>query len=104
MDQNMIAGIGNVYSDEILYQCKIHPETKTTELDEDQIKDLYNSMHRIFKTSINNNADPDEMPDRYLISHRSEEEDCPECGGKVKRIEVSGRGCFICPNCQEPNT
>lgn len=41
------------------------------------------------------------MPDRYLISHRDESEDCPECGGKVKRIEVSGRGCYICPNCQK---
>lgn len=101
MDQNMIAGIGNVYSDEILYQCKIHPETKTTELNEDQIRDLHNSMQRIFKTSINNKADADQMPDRYLISHRDESEDCPECGGKVKRIEVSGRGCYICPGCQQ---
>lgn len=103
MDQNTIAGIGNVYSDEILYQCKIHPETKTTDLKENQIKDLYNSMRRIFKTSINNGADPNEMPNRYLISHRDESEECPECGGKVKRIEISGRGCYICPECQKRN-
>lgn len=101
MDQKTIAGIGNVYSDEILYQCKIHPETKTGDLDEDQIRDLYNTMRRIFRTSINNNADPDEMPNRYLISHRSEGEECPDCGGEIKRIKVSGRGCYICPGCQK---
>lgn len=100
MDQSTIAGIGNVYSDEILYQCKIHPETKTNELSDDQIKELHRRMRRILKTSISNQADPAKMPRHYLISHRKKGADCPDCKGKVKHIKVSGRECYICPRCQ----
>ncbi len=101
MDQNIIAGLGNVYSDEILYQCKIHPKTKVKQLVEEQISQLYRSMQRILKTSINNGADPAEMPDHYLITHRKEDADCPDCGGSVQRIKVAGRDCYICPECQQ---
>lgn len=101
MDQSTIAGIGNVYSDEILYQCKIHPKTKIKELDDSQIKELHGRMKRILETAINNQANPQDMPSHYLITHRSEGGNCPDCGGKVKRIEVSGRGCYICAECQK---
>lgn len=101
MDQSAIAGIGNVYSDEILYQCHLHPETKVSDLNEDRLDELHRSMQRILKTAINNGAEPGQMPDHYLIGHRDKEADCPDCGGGVKRIEVSGRGCYLCPNCQQ---
>jgi formamidopyrimidine-DNA glycosylase len=101
MDQKMIAGLGNVYSDEILYQCKIHPKTKAKQLDEEQISQLHSTMQRILKTSIRNGADPGKMPDHYLITHREEDADCPDCGGSVHRIKVAGRGCYICPDCQQ---
>lgn len=101
MDQKMITGIGNVYSDEILYQCKIHPETKTGHLSDEQIKELHRSMRRIFKTSVNNGADAGNMPKHYLISHREDGAECPDCSGKVQRIKIGGRGCFICPECQQ---
>lgn len=101
MDQGVIAGLGNVYSDEILYQTKIHPETKTGGLSEGEVNELHRNMRRILKTSISNDADPNEMPDHYLISHREEGAECPDCTGNIKRIKVSGRGCYICPDCQE---
>ncbi len=101
MDQSAIAGLGNVYSDEILYQCKIHPKIKAGKLSEDQINRLYRTMQRILQTSINNGADPQKMPKRYLITHRQEGTDCPDCDGSVERIKVSGRGCYICPECQK---
>lgn len=101
MDQERLAGLGNVYSDEILYQTKIHPETKTGDLSKDKIDELHRNMRRILQTSINNNADPQKMPGHYLISHREEGAECPDCTGNIKRIKVSGRGCYICPDCQQ---
>lgn len=101
MDQKTIAGLGNVYSDEVLYQCNIHPKTKTNKLDDEQISSLYQTMQRILKTSINNQADPQKMPDHYLINHRQEGADCPDCAGSIKRLKVAGRGCYICPVCQK---
>ncbi len=101
MDQKTIAGIGNVYVDEILYQCKIHPETKIGDLSDDQLKDIYSKMMRIFKTAINNDADPEKMPKHYLNTHRSEGESCPDCSGEIERIKVGGRSTYFCPDCQK---
>jgi len=100
MDQSMIAGIGNAYSDEILFQCGIHPTTNVSALTDQQITNLHSAMWRILKTAINNHAEPSEMPDNYLITHRNEEGQCPRCGSKIEHIKVAGRGCYICPRCQ----
>jgi formamidopyrimidine-DNA glycosylase len=100
MDQSMIAGIGNAYSDEILFQCGIHPKTKVSALTDQQVKKLHSAMWRILKTAINNHAEPAEMPNNYLITHRNEEGRCPRCDSNIGHIKVAGRGCYICPHCQ----
>lgn len=100
MNQKLISGIGNVYSDEILYQCKIHPKMKVRSLCNKQIERLYHAMQEVLHMAIKKDANPSEMPTDYLIMHRSEEDDCPNCGGPVTHIKVSGRGCYICPKCQ----
>lgn len=101
MNQKLIAGIGNVYSDEILYQCKIHPKTEVKSLSKGKLEMIYHAMTDVLTTAIGKDADPDEMPHDFLITHRSESEDCPVCGGRIRRIEISGRGSYICPNCQK---
>lgn len=103
MDQKTIAGIGNVYADEILYQCQIHPKTKIGDLNDDKLNDLYTKMKRIFKTAINNKADAKKMPNRYLITHRKEGKKCPDCEGEIERIKVGGRSTYFCPDCQTPS-
>ncbi len=101
MDQSLISGIGNVYSDEILYQSKIHPEKKAKSLEEKALKNIFSVMQRVLKTAINNDADPSQMPDNYLLKRREEGGDCPKCKGKIKKIKVSGRSCYICESCQK---
>lgn len=100
MNQEILAGIGNVYSDEILYQAGIHPRTKVKELSDQQLHQLYDKMQDVLQTAIDHQAKPEQFPDSYLIPHRSEGEKCPKCAGEVKRIEVSGRGGYYCPSCQ----
>lgn len=100
-DQHLLAGIGNVYSDEMLYQCEIHPKSKTDNLSEGEKKDLYNKMKEVLKMAINKDGERSEFPADYLISHRKDGENCPKCSGKIKKIKVSGRSTYFCPSCQK---
>lgn len=100
MDQKLFSGIGNIYSDEILYQTGVHPSTATHKLDKTKIVELYNNMRRIFKTALRHNGNPKELPQHYLIHHRKESTDCPDCNGKVASLEVGGRTSYYCPACQ----
>ncbi len=101
MDQSSVSGLGNVYTDEILYQEKIHPEANIKKLDDKAMRSLYSTIKRVMKTAINNEADPDKMPRHYLVSHRKEGTECPDCGGKIKKIKVHGRSTYFCPSCQK---
>lgn len=100
-DQHFIAGIGNVYSDEMLYQCKIHPKTKVEKLSDSERKELYRQMKKVLETAIENEGERSEFPSDYLISHRKEGEKCPKCSGKIEKIKVSGRSTYFCPKCQK---
>lgn len=100
-DQSVISGIGNVYADEILFQCKIHPKQKTTELSDSDFKSLYKNTHKVLEKAIEKNADPSKLPKSYLLSNREEGNDCPRCEGKIKKIKIAGRTGYYCPSCQK---
>jgi formamidopyrimidine-DNA glycosylase len=100
MNQNLIAGIGNIYSDEILFQSGIHPKTKIKDLDDDQIQELFRQMQSVLNTAIEKKADPEKFPEDYLIPHRNEDDTCPKCGGHIKKIKVNNRGTYFCPKDQ----
>ena len=101
MNQHVIAGIGNIYSDEINFQTGIHPKTKINELDNEKLKALFNNMKRILRTAIRNQADPRQFSKDYLITNRREGAECPRCGGKIKTAKFSGRTAYFCPACQK---
>ncbi len=100
-DQSAIAGIGNVYSDEILYQTKLHPKKNTGDLGEKDLKNLYKNMRKVLEKAIEKNADVSKLPDSYLLPHRKAGDDCPKCKGKIKKITISGRTTLFCPACQK---
>lgn len=102
MDQTQIAGIGNIYSDEILFQARIHPQTKVVALDASQRRAVYEAIKSVLKKAIARGADPEKLPADYLIPHRRAGEPCPRCGGKVARLSLGGRGSYFCPRCQPP--
>ena len=103
MNQEIIAGIGNVYSDEILFQSGIHPKSKVKNLSEDDRKKIYDQMHEVLNTAIDCRVDRTLFPDHYILSDRSEGADCPKegCGGTLQSIKVSGRNAIYCPSCQK---
>ena len=100
MNQEVIAGIGNIYSDEILFQAGIHPSRPINQLDDDSLAELYRSMRDVLATAIEAGADPKELPDSFLLPARRGDGECPRCGGQLKRIRVSGRRAWFCPRCQ----
>jgi len=101
LNQSFIAGIGNIYSDEILFRSKIHPKTKINTLSESKIKELFTSIKDIVKFGIKKQCDLSTYPDNFLIPHRKKEEKCPICKTEITRFEIAGRHGFFCPNCQK---
>jgi formamidopyrimidine-DNA glycosylase len=100
MDQGTIAGIGNVYADEILFQAGIHPRTKVNALDDARREELFHVMKDVLETAIEHQAQPDRLPDSFLLPHRHEGGTCPRCGTELARVKVSSRSAYYCPNRQ----
>ncbi|AQT70133.1 Formamidopyrimidine-DNA glycosylase [Anaerohalosphaera lusitana] len=100
MNQQTIAGIGNIYSDEILFNSKMHPKLKTSDLDDKACSKLYKNMIKVLNRSIEADADPSKMPNTYLLPHRRAGKKCPRCDGKIKMIKVNNRSTYFCPKCQ----
>ncbi|HKK39877.1 MAG TPA: hypothetical protein VJ949_10700, partial [Cryomorphaceae bacterium] len=97
MDQKNVAGIGNIYADEILFQCEIHPETDTKKLSEKSLGKLHTAMQRIFEVAIRHEADYSTYPKHYLLYNRTEKREDPP----LLRIKVGGRTTFFDPKKQK---
>ncbi|MFO8018284.1 MAG: DNA-formamidopyrimidine glycosylase family protein [Promethearchaeia archaeon] len=101
MDQETICGIGNIYSDEILFQARMHPKKKINKLSDSEMEGLYNNTHDVLETSVERVIAEKEIPEGFLIPHRDKEEKCPQCGSEIKRLKVSNRHGYYCPPCQK---
>jgi formamidopyrimidine-DNA glycosylase len=98
MNHRVIAGIGNLYADEICYQCRIHPETTVDRLSRDQIASIYRTMRQVLARSVAVSADFGKLPKTWLLPGRKRGS-CPRCCGNLTRIELGGRGTYFCPVC-----
>jgi len=101
MNQDHIAGIGNVYSDEILFRARLHPRANPGQLDARTVERLFKAMKEVLKTAIGSRADPDQMPGDYLLPQRGKGGECPVCGGKIRTEKITGRTAYFCPGCQK---
>lgn len=100
MNQNVIAGIGNLYCDEILYQSGIHPLTRADQLDESKWETIYQNTRKVLKKAIEYHDKLQSLPPSYLLPHRHPGGQCPE-GGDLEVIKVGGRTTYLCPNMQK---
>jgi len=111
MDQNFIAGIGNIYADEILWLAKIHPKKRVEDLTAAEIKTLYLAMRKILNkalklqgSSIDDYRLPTGQPGRYHLAryvYQRENQPCFRCQTLIKRIKLGGRSAHFCPKCQK---
>jgi formamidopyrimidine-DNA glycosylase len=99
-DQQKIAGIGNIYADEILFQARIHPQTPANLLSGPKRKNLYAALKTVLSEAIRVGGQIDRLPDSFLIPTRQAGTPCPRCGGGIVRIDLHGRSTYLCPRCQ----
>lgn len=104
MQQSTIAGIGNEMSDEILFQAGLHTKSKIGGLNSDDLDRIYETMRRVFGERIETEAQTDLLPDNWLLKHRNDGDECPNCGGDIKQVKISGRSSYVCEHCQELKT
>lgn len=108
MDQSIFAGIGNIYSDEILWLSGIHPLKPAPSLTKEELKSIFNSTKKILKkateargTSDSDYRDPFGKKGGYqkmLFVYGLEKEKCQKKdGGIITRLKVGGRSAHFCP-------
>jgi formamidopyrimidine-DNA glycosylase len=104
MDQTLIAGIGNIYADEILFQARVHPKTPVTALDHRQRAELFAQIKAVLQTAIQCGAGAEQflerLPEDYLLPQRDKSGKCPRCGAAIATLKSGGRTSYFCPRCQ----
>ncbi len=100
MDQGTMAGIGNVYSDEILFQAGIHPRRAVKALEQAGFEGLQGAMDKALHGAIEAAAEPARMPADFLLPHRHDGGHCPSCGTALEHLQAAGRTAWHCPRCQ----
>ncbi|CAM3146596.1 bifunctional DNA-formamidopyrimidine glycosylase/DNA-(apurinic or apyrimidinic site) lyase [Leuconostoc rapi] len=110
LDQNKIAGIGNIYADEVLWQSKIHPETPANELSEIELATLRQNIISEMKMAIKNHGttvhsfsnvfgEVGQFQNK-LEAYGRVGQPCLRCGEPLVKIKVGQRGTTYCPVCQ----
>lgn len=111
LDQSTVSGIGNIYADEALHLAKIHPATRTGDLEPVQVKRLYEAIKTILAlavqyggTSFSHYVDSLGGKGDYFENARVFKRQgltCPVCGTVIIKTRVAGRGTHLCPKCQK---
>ena len=112
LNQEIIAGIGNIYADEICFYAKVKPTRKTNRLTKKEIKDLYAGCRTILKkaikyrgTTFSNYVDAKGNKGNFtklLKVYGRENQKCMRCRkGIIKKIKLNGRGTHYCSVCQK---
>lgn len=99
MNQDLLAGVGNELSDEILWTARIHPARRLVDFSEKDRDVLFDAMRDVLKRSKRRGCIPRE--DGWFNSvRRRDAAPCPRCGTAVENGTVGGRTAYFCPSCQ----
>ena len=104
----LIPGLGNAIAQDILYKANLHPKHLLDDLANDQKQNLYNAIVNTVNDIIDKGGRYDEY-DLYnnqgkyirLMDKNAVKRPCPQCGGKVEKIQYLGGACYVCPKCQK---
>lgn len=91
LNQKIIAGVGNLYADEICYQTRIHPASKVNALKARHKKAIFNAMKDILTTAIDRATNYKDYPDDLFFQWREEGKKAPKGKGVVKITKIAGR-------------
>lgn len=96
LSQNVVAGVGNLYADEMLYRSSVDPRRPVDRLSADEVKAIFTNMRGVLRETIAFKARGRSYPARFLLPHRETGERCPRCGGTIERTVVGGRTTYYC--------
>ena len=100
MDQSVIAGLGNLTVDEILWRARVHPLTPVRDLSQADLRRLHERMGEVLAASVKVGRVPGY--EGWLTGARdARPATCPRCGTPLARTRVAGRGTAWCPHCQK---
>ncbi|MYQ37693.1 formamidopyrimidine-DNA glycosylase [Streptomyces sp. LamerLS-316] len=99
MDQSLVAGLGNLLCDEILWRARVDPRTPARDLDAATLRRVHGAMGRVLRTSVRAGHVPTRRS--WLTGRRdASEPSCPRCGHALESDRVAGRRTVHCPHCQ----
>jgi formamidopyrimidine-DNA glycosylase len=101
LNQKLIAGIGNIYADEILFRARVHPVTQASALKNKPVAKLFRAVRYILEKAIAAKADANLMPKSWLLLHRAKGGKCPRCGRELTSATIGGRTAWFCAHCQK---
>jgi len=99
LNQSLVAGLGNLYADEALFQAGISPKTRG--LTTGQLMDLFSCIQSVLKEALATHADLEALPDSYLLPHRHPGGICPRDGALLSHEKIAGRTSYFCPEHQK---
>ena len=100
LDQRVLAGVGNLYADEVFFQSGIHPETRVDELDENEVSSIHGNIVFVLRSSLEVGTEFSRLPKEFLLRNRGEGCRCPRCDSVLERGKVAGTTTYLCPECQ----
>ncbi len=111
LEQRLVAGLGNIYVDEVLWAAKVHPERLASSLTSSEIRRLHDETIRILQLGIEKGGSTIRTYRNALGEDGTMQEElqvygldglaCSRCGTTIQKIKVGGRGSHFCPRCQK---
>ena len=111
LEQKLVAGLGNIYVDEVLWAAKVHPETPANKLSKAAMKRVHDQTIAILQLGIakggstirtyRNALGEDGTMQNYLQVYGKTGQPCPRCASMIVKIKLGGRGTHLCPHCQK---
>ncbi len=112
LNQRLLAGIGNIYADEILFRARIHPLAAAGRLGPARLERLLMAARQVLEqaisrggSSISDYVDSEGRSGSFQLLHQvygKQGSPCPRCGAAIRKIVVAQRGTHYCPHCQRP--
>lgn len=110
MNQQKIAGVGNIYANDALFVAAIDPRREASSLSKKETENLFNAIELVLQKGIDAGGASDvnylnveggkgSYQNHFLV-YKQNSKPCPNCGTKIERINLAGRGTFFCPKCQ----
>jgi len=110
LDQHVLRGMGNIYTDESLWRARIHPKRLGAKLKREELHRLFRKVREVLAeairlrgSSVSDYVDSEGQPGEFQLRHRvyqREGKKCFRCAAAIRRTIVAGRSSYFCPRCQ----